>query len=109
MHGLVIVFVVQYKERCILCKKEMVLIKSKRQKAICNGCHFKGIEDKEVTDPEFKKLFDIDPRLYEESYFLRDIKAKYLRFGQLSEKQIEVFKKVADEEGAKLQKAAKSS
>jgi hypothetical protein len=95
---------VEYKERCILCKKAMVLIKSKRQKAICSPCQFKGVSDKEITDPVFKKMFDIDERLYEQSYFLRDIKAKYLRFGQLSEKQIEVFNKVVQEESQKLTK-----
>jgi hypothetical protein len=97
---------VEYKEKCMLCKKAMVLIRSKRQKPICTPCQFKGVDDKPITDPEMKQLFDIDPRLYERSYFLRDIKAKYLRFGNLSEKQLEVFKKVVQEEGAKLQKAA---
>jgi hypothetical protein len=97
---------VEYKEKCMLCKKTMVLMRSKRQKPICTPCQFKGVDDKEITDPTFKKMFDIDPRLYEKSYFLRDIKAKYLRFGNLSEKQVEVFKKVADEEGAKLEKTA---
>lgn len=96
----------EYKERCFVCKKEMVLIKSRRQKAVCTKCQFRGIDDKPITDPVFKALFDIDPRLYEESYFLRDIKAKYLRFGNLSEKQIEVFQKVVKEEGAKLEKIA---
>ncbi len=82
----------------------MVLIKSRRQKAVCSACQFKGVVDKPITDPAMKELFDIDARLYEDNYFLRDIKAKYLRFGTLSEKQIEVFRKVADEEGKKLAK-----
>ncbi len=97
---------VEYKERCMVCKKAMVIIKSRRQKAVCLACQFRGIEDKPITDPTFKALFDIDAKLYEDSYFLRDIKAKYMRFGALSEKQIEVFQKVAEEEGAKLKKAA---
>lgn len=100
---------VEYKELCMICKKTRVLITSRRQKAICPACQFRGIDDKPITDPVMKKMFDIDPRLYEGSYFLRDIKAKYLRFGTLSEKQIEVFQKVADEEGAKLKKEVAQS
>jgi hypothetical protein len=100
---------VEYKQRCMLCKSAMVIIKSRRQKPICNDCQFRGVSDKEITDPQFKAMFAIDPRLYEQSYFLRDIKAKYLRLGSLTEKQIEVFKKVADEEGAKLDKPAKEA
>ena len=50
-----------------------------------------------IQDVTFKKLFDIDQKLYEESAFLRSIKSNYLRFGSLSEKQIEVFKKVVAE------------
>ncbi len=89
----------------MVCKKTMVIMKSRRQKAICTPCQFRGIDDsKPITDPAMQKLFNIDPKLYERSYFLRDIKAKYLRFGNLTEKQIEVFAKVAEEEGAKLAK-----
>jgi hypothetical protein len=94
---------VEYKEKCFVCKKNMVLMRSRRQKAVCTACQFRGVDDKPITDPEMKKLFDIDEKLYERSYFLRDIKAKYLRFGSLSEKQIDVFRKVALEEAQKLE------
>ena len=50
-----------------------------------------------ITDEKFKKLFDIDSKLYEESSFLRSIKSNYLRFGSLSEKQIDTFKRVSAE------------
>ncbi len=50
-----------------------------------------------ITDEKFRKLFDIDNKLYEESSFLRSIKSNYLRFGSLSEKQVETFKRVASE------------
>ncbi len=53
--------------------------------------------NKPITEPKFKKLFDIDKNLYEKSSFLRNIKSSYLRFGGLSDKQIEMFKKVAAE------------
>jgi hypothetical protein len=51
----------------------------------------------EITDAKFKKLFDIDQKLYEESAFLRSIKSNYIRFKSLSANQIETFKRVADE------------
>ena len=44
-----------------------------------------------------KKLFDIPESFYKENSFLRDIKINYLRFGNLSEKQIEAFKKVVND------------
>ncbi len=50
-----------------------------------------------IEDEKFRKMFDIDQKLYEQSSFLRSIKSNYLRFGSLSEKQVEVFKKVAAE------------
>jgi probable phosphoglycerate mutase len=50
-----------------------------------------------IDDPKFKKLFDIDQKYYEESSFLRSIKGNYLRFGSLSERQIETFKRVSEE------------
>ena len=40
-----------------------------------------------------KKMFNIPEEFYKENAFLRDIKINYLRFGKLSEKQIEFFKK----------------
>ena len=91
---------VRYKQRCFICKKNMVLITSGRQKAICIPCQTVDF-DKPIEDPAMKKMFDIPKELYEENYFLRDIKSKYLRFGNLSERQIEVFKKVVKEEKKK--------
>jgi len=87
---------VQYKERCKLCKNEWALVNYRVRFPVCLKCQMKQL-NQEVTDPEFKKMFDIDKDLYEQSSFLRDIKIKYIRFGQLSEKQIETFKRVAKE------------
>ena len=53
--------------------------------------------NKPIEDPKFKALFDIDKSLYERSSFLRNIKSNYLRYENLSEKQIETFKKVVEE------------
>ena len=62
----------------------------------CVACEMKKINHV-IDDPTFKKLFDIDIKLYEQSHFLRNIKSSYLRFGKLSEKQIEAFKKVVED------------
>jgi hypothetical protein len=56
----------------------------------------KDISD-EITDPKWKKFFDIDPALYEKSSFLRSIKRNYLRQGTLTTKQKEMFLKVVKE------------
>ena len=87
-----------YKQRCVLCKKNMVLISQYGQKPFCTECQMKEI-NKPITDPVFKELFDIKPELYEQSSFLRNIKQAYLRYGSLTEKQVETFKKVAGEFG----------
>lgn len=47
----------------------------------------------EIKNPEMKKLFDIPEGYYSENSFLRNIKVCYLRFGKLTEKQVEAFKK----------------
>ena len=86
----------KYKQRCAICKKNMVLMYSSRQFPICTECHMKQIEDP-VTDPAYKELLDIPRELYVQSSFLRNIKRAYLLYHSLSEKQIEVFKKVAGE------------
>ena len=86
----------KYKQLCAICKKNHVLIISRNQFPICTSCSMKQI-NQPITDETFRKLFDIDQKLYEESSFLRSIKSNYLRFGSLSDKQVEVFKKVAAE------------
>ena len=86
----------KYKQLCAICRKNHVLISFRNQFPICTSCSMKQI-NQPIQDVTFKKLFDIDQKLYEESAFLRSIKSNYLRFGSLSEKQIEVFKKVVAE------------
>ncbi|MDD5331536.1 MAG: hypothetical protein PHE43_01785 [Candidatus Nanoarchaeia archaeon] len=90
---------VKYKQRCGLCKKNMVIMTYGKRFPICVQCEMKQIND-DIEDPKFKKMFDIDKKFYEENSFLRDIKKKYLAYGVLSEKQIEAFKKTV----AKLKK-----
>lgn len=85
-----------YKQRCLSCKKNMVLIRHPRQRAICSDCQMKSFSTP-VTDPKFIKLFDISQELYEQSSFLRDVRYQYGRFGNLSEKQVAAFQKVVKE------------
>lgn len=78
------------------CKKNMVLTTSANRFPLCYDCEKSELEG-EITDPEMKKMFDIPEMFYRENAFLRNIKKNYLKFGKLSEKQIEVFKKVAED------------
>jgi len=50
-----------------------------------------------IEDPKMKKLFDIPQEYYEQSQFLRNIKQSYIRFGSLTEKQIEFFHKAVED------------
>ena len=84
----------KYKQLCAICKKSQVLISSRGQFPICTSYSMKQI-NQPIEDKKFKAMFDIDQKLYEQSSFLRSIKYNYLRFGSLSDKQIEMFKKVA--------------
>lgn len=87
---------VRFKQLCQKCRKNMVLVTSKTKFAICYECQKEELQG-EIKDPKMKKMFDIPEEFYKESLFLRNIKSNYLRFGKLSEKQIEWFKKVADD------------
>ncbi len=58
----------------------------------------------EIKDPKMKKMFDIPEEFYEENSFLRDIKIKYLKWGELSERQIAAFKKTVKERKEKAKK-----
>ena len=82
---------VKYQQLCMLCRKKRVLMQHYKQRAICIDCQMKNWD--EVKDPKFKKLFDIPKKLYEESYFLRNVRDYYDRMEKLSEKQVEAFKK----------------
>lgn len=96
----------KYKQRCALCKKNMVLIYSARQFPLCVDCHMKRIAET-IKDKKYAFL-NISNELYRESSFLRNIKESFLRFNSLSEKQIDVFKKVAGDlkKGKKEEKSS---
>lgn len=86
----------KYKQICAICRKNHVLISARGQFPICTSCSMREIS-KPIEDEKFRKMFDIDQKLYEQSSFLRSIKSNYLRFGSLSEKQVDTFKRVAAE------------
>ena len=84
---------VRYKQKCTRCRKNYVSVTWRTKFPICYDCEKTQLEG-DIKDPAMKKLFDIPLELYRENMFLRDIKINYLRFGKLSDKQIEAFKKV---------------
>lgn len=83
----------RYKEKCRRCRKNYVLTSSRNRYPVCYDCQ-KDQLSQEVKDPVMKKLFAIPEELYKVNPFLRDIKLKFLQFGELTEKQVEAFKKV---------------
>ena len=82
---------VSYKQLCARCKKNMVLITGRSQFPVCYDCQKSELQG-EVKDPKMKKMFNIPEDMYRQNSFLRSIKSNYLRFGKLSDKQIEAFK-----------------
>ncbi|MBS3145896.1 hypothetical protein J4414_03785 [Candidatus Woesearchaeota archaeon] len=83
---------VLYKELCRKCRKNYVKITSKEKYPVCYECQKKELDGK-IKDSKMKKFFEIPEDFYRENNFLRSIKLNYLRYGNLSEKQIEAFKK----------------
>lgn len=63
--------------------------------AICYDCQ-KDDLNQEIKNPEMKEMFDIPEEFYRKSSFLRNIKMNYLRFENLTEKQIDAFKKTVE-------------
>jgi hypothetical protein len=62
---------------------------------VCYECQKKELQG-EIKDPAMKEMFDIPEEFYMRNAFLRDIKINYLKFGNLTEKQIEAFKKTVE-------------
>jgi hypothetical protein len=83
---------VQFKQKCYTCKKNYVTVSSRNQYGVsCFECQEKQMQG-EITDPKMKEMFDIPDEYYRENSFLRSIKINYLKYGNLSERQIEAFK-----------------
>jgi len=88
---------VSYKQRCSLCRKGWALVTSGRQRfAICSDCEMKVVQLK-VEDEEYVKLFDLPLDWYRENSFLRSVRYQYGRFGGVTDKQVEAFKKTVKE------------
>ncbi len=96
-----------YKLRCIRCKKNFQLITRPTKYVVCYECQKPEMEG-EITDPKMKKMFDIPEQYYKDNIFLRDIKIKYLLYGNLSENQIEAFEKVVSKMKEKAEKVPKT-
>ena len=87
----------KFKQKCMICKKNWVLATGRTRFVVCYDCQKKDM-DKEIKDPELKKMFDIPEEFYKDNAFLRDIKVKVTKWGnELTEKQIAAFKKVVKE------------
>jgi late competence protein required for DNA uptake (superfamily II DNA/RNA helicase) len=82
-----------FKQKCPRCKNNWVIVSYRNSRyTVCYDCEKSELEG-EINDPEMKSLFDIPIDFYKNNAFLRDIKKNYLKWGKLSEKQIEAFKK----------------
>jgi len=88
--------VVLLKKKCNRCRKNYVKCSRRQGYILCYDCQ-KPQLDQPIEDPKMKKLFDIKEQFYKENSFLCELKSKYIRFGSLSEKQIEVFIKIVKE------------
>ncbi len=84
-----------FKSRCVVCKNNYIIVTAGQKYAVCYDCQKKELEQK-INDPSMKKLFNIPEDYYKENSFLRNIKINYLRYGKLSDKQIEAFKKTVN-------------
>ena len=87
---------VRFKQLCMKCKKNMVIVTAKTRFTVCYNCQKEELHG-EIKNPKMKAMFDIPEEFYKESLFLRSIKINYLKFGKLSDKQIEWFKKVVED------------
>jgi len=82
---------VSYKILCYKCKKAYVPGSWKDKFLACYDC-LKGELSKQIEDPKMKKMFDIPEEHYKENPFLRNIKLNYMRYNNLTDRQIEAFK-----------------
>ncbi|MDP3917484.1 MAG: hypothetical protein Q8Q42_04345 [Nanoarchaeota archaeon] len=94
-----------YKQRCMVCKNSYVLVKSSRQKFVtCIDCEMIYVK-KPIENKKMAEIFDIPVDWYMENYFLRSIRYQYGRWGTLTERQLEAFKKAVED--MKKEKAKK--
>lgn len=94
----------KFKQKCAKCKQNWVIITWKQRFPICYDCQKQEMQG-EIKDPKMKKMFDIPEEFYKENMFLRSIKVNYLKFGKLTEKQVEAFKKTVKKMKEKAKEA----
>jgi hypothetical protein len=87
---------IKFKQKCFKCRKNYVLVGRGDRFPICYDCQKEEL-NQEIKDPEMKKMFDIPEDFYRKNSFLRSIKLNYIKFENLSEKQIAAFKKTVKE------------
>ncbi len=85
-----------YKQKCAKCKKNYVLVMKRDRYQACYECQKKELEG-EITDKKMKKFFDIPHQFYVDNSFLRNIKINYLRYKNLTDKQMAAFEKSVKE------------
>lgn len=85
----------KYQEKCRRCKKNYVMVAGRRAFALCYDCQ-KGDMQGTIKNQKIKKFFEIPEEYYKQNSLLRNIKIHYLRFGKLTEKQKEAFKKTVE-------------
>lgn len=81
----------KYKQICFKCKKNFVIVTGKQRYVVCYDCQKEEL-NKKIKDPKMRKMFDIPEEFYKDSSFLRSIKMNYIRYENLTERQIEAFK-----------------
>jgi hypothetical protein len=84
---------VKYKQICWRCRKNYVAATWRQDYVTCYECQKKEMVGT-IKDPKMKRLLNLPEEYYKESSFLRNIKISYLKYGKLTDRQIEVFKEV---------------
>jgi hypothetical protein len=94
------IIMVLFKVRCDRCKKNYVTTSNRGLRGgrtiICYDCEKKDMVG-EIKEPAMKKMFNIPESYYMQNSFLRKIKINYLRYGSLTQPQIDAFKKTVAE------------
>ncbi|MBN2459482.1 hypothetical protein JXB28_04325 [Candidatus Woesearchaeota archaeon] len=96
---------VKFKQKCERCKTNYVTVSSWRQRRpiVCYECEKKDMQG-EIKDPKLKEMLDIPEEFYKQNSFLRAIKINCLRYGSLTQPQIDAFKKTLEDLKKKGQK-----
>lgn len=87
---------IKYKKLCDRCKKNYVVVGWRQKSSVCYECNKRELSV-EIIDPKMKKLFSIPEEFYVKNTFLRNVKLSYIRYGKLSDRQIEAFNKTVSD------------